>query len=170
LNDGVAQVLREEREELYRQQDFCLKHTRFVWLKSPQRLDAAQRERLQELNPSDLKAAQAWLFKERARDLWSFSDREQARLYWLLWIQSMMHSSPEPMQRVAQTLLRHLEELVNACVYGITNAVSEAFNRKIQWLKRQACGFRNVERFRRAIYFHLGKLDLYPRPEFHTNR
>jgi len=34
-----------------------------------------------------------------------------------------------------------------------------------------ACGFRNRDRFRRAIYFHLGGLDLYPAlPEFtHTN-
>jgi hypothetical protein len=25
-----------------------------------------------------------------------------------------------------------------------------------------ACGFRNRQRFRNAIYFHLGGLDLYP--------
>jgi transposase len=34
-----------------------------------------------------------------------------------------------------------------------------------------ACGFRNRERFRNAIYFHLGGLDLYPRLSnvTHTN-
>jgi hypothetical protein len=31
-----------------------------------------------------------------------------------------------------------------------------------QWLKYKARGFRNRERFRNAIYFHLGGLDLYP--------
>ena len=31
-----------------------------------------------------------------------------------------------------------------------------------QWIKRRACGFRNRERFRNALYFHLGGLDLYP--------
>ena len=30
----------------------------------------------------------------------------------------------------------------------------------IQWIKRLGCGYRN--RFRNAIYFHLGGLDLYP--------
>jgi len=30
-------------------------------------------------------------------------------------------------------------------------------------LKKRASGFRNRERFRNAIYFHLGDLDLYPK-------
>jgi transposase len=45
---------------------------------------------------------------------------------------------------------------------GITNAMAEGLNSRIQWIKRQACGFRNRERFRNAIYFHLGGLELYP--------
>jgi transposase len=43
-----------------------------------------------------------------------------------------------------------------------TNAMSESLNSKIQWIKRRACGFRNRDRFRNALYFHLGGLDLYP--------
>jgi len=31
-----------------------------------------------------------------------------------------------------------------------------------QWLKKPARGYRNRDRFRTAIYFHLGGLDLYP--------
>ena len=38
------------------------------------------------------------------------------------------------------------------------------YNGRIQKVKSAACGFRNRERFRNAIYFHLGGLDLYPRP------
>jgi transposase len=44
----------------------------------------------------------------------------------------------------------------------VTNALSEGLNSKIQWIKRKACGYRNRECFRNAIYFHLGGLDLYP--------
>jgi transposase len=32
----------------------------------------------------------------------------------------------------------------------------------VQRIKRAACGFRSRDRFRNAIYFHLGGLDLYP--------
>ena len=39
----------------------------------------------------------------------------------------------------------------------------EAKNARIQWVKKMACGFRNRERFRMAILFHLGGLNLTPR-------
>lgn len=35
-------------------------------------------------------------------------------------------------------------------------------NSRIQRIKQRACGFRNKQRFRNAIYFHPGGLDLYP--------
>ncbi|NGZ11134.1 MAG: hypothetical protein CV088_17425, partial [Nitrospira sp. LK70] len=38
----------------------------------------------------------------------------------------------------------------------------EAINSTIQWVKKTARGFRNVEHFKTAIYFHCGGLDLYP--------
>jgi len=52
---------------------------------------------------------------------------------------------------------------------GETNARLEGINSVIQWLKKAARGYRNRERFRNAIYFHLGGLDLYPDSlTFHT--
>ena len=57
-----------------------------------------------------------------------------------------------------------------AVLTNVTNARSESINPKIQWIKRQACGYRNRERFRTAIYFNLGGLDLYPNAlAVHTN-
>ena len=44
----------------------------------------------------------------------------------------------------------------------VEDAVSEALNSKIQWIKYTARGFRSREGYRRAIYFHCGGLDLYP--------
>ena len=53
--------------------------------------------------------------------------------------------------------------ILTAVVAGVTNAASESINGTIQQLKRRANGYRNRERFRMAIYFHLGGLDMYPR-------
>ena len=44
-----------------------------------------------------------------------------------------------------------------------SNATAEGLNSKIQMVKQMACGFRNREHYRTAIYFHCGGLDLYPR-------
>ena len=56
---------------------------------------------------------------------------------------------------------RHWDGVIDAVLANVTNARSEATNAKIQWIKRFGYGYRNRERFRNAIYFHLGGLDLY---------
>jgi Transposase len=49
--------------------------------------------------------------------------------------------------------------------HRVTNATAEGLNSKIQMVKEMACGFRNREHYKTAIYFHCGGLDLYPRLE-----
>ena len=63
---------------------------------------------------------------------------------------------------VDQVIKRHWDGVINAVLTNVTNARAEGINAKIQWIKRQGCGYRNRERFRNAIYVHLGGLDLYP--------
>lgn len=74
-----------------------------------------------------------------------------------------------PMRRVAKTIKSHLDGILNAIERGVTNASLEGISSVIQWLKKSARGYRNRDRFRTAIYFHLGGLDLYPDLlSFHT--
>ena len=44
----------------------------------------------------------------------------------------------------------------------MTNAITEGLNGKIQRIKRAAHGYRNLDNFMTAIYFHCGGLQLYP--------
>jgi hypothetical protein len=44
----------------------------------------------------------------------------------------------------------------------LSNALAEGINSRIQHLIQKACGYRNRERFKRDVLFHLGGLDLYP--------
>ena len=73
-----------------------------------------------------------------------------------------MRSKLDPIKRVAEMLKKYLWGILNAIVLKMNNAKSEGLNCKIQKIKSQACGFRNRDRFRNMIYFHLGGLDLYP--------
>ena len=77
-------------------------------------------------------------------------------------------SQLEPIRKAARVIQNNLWGIINAVVKNVTNATSEGLNAKIQWLKKNACGFRNRDRFRTAILFHCGGLDLYPKPLFHT--
>lgn len=42
------------------------------------------------------------------------------------------------------------------------NGGAESIDGRIKLIKVRSRGFRNTERFRNAIYFHLGDLDLHP--------
>ncbi len=109
-----------------------------------------------------LKTARAWSIKETAMSLWNFVKRGWARRAWKGWIAWAVRCRLEPVKRVARMIRKHLEGILNAIVLSVSNAGSESVNAKIQKVKRMACGFRNRERFRTAIYFHCGGLDLYP--------
>ena len=67
------------------------------------------------------------------------------------------------MTKVADMVEKHLCGIINAIVLKRTNAHAESANARIQKVKSRACGFRSRERFRTAIMFHCGQLDLYPR-------
>ena len=74
-----------------------------------------------------------------------------------------------PIQRVVNTIEKHLLGILNAIVLKATNAGAESVNSKVQALKRRASGYRNRDRFRDAIFFHCAGLDLYPTSLTHTN-
>ena len=73
------------------------------------------------------------------------------------------------MKRAARTIRAHLWGIVIAIVRRVTNGGAASQNARIQRIKKQAGGFRSRERFRNAIYLHLGGLDLYPRPASATH-
>ncbi|MGN2393188.1 transposase [Pelomicrobium sp. G1] len=62
----------------------------------------------------------------------------------------------------AKTLKRHLPGLLAYTEHRITNAVAEGTNGKIQLIKANARGYRNLVQYRISILFHCGGLDLYP--------
>ena len=102
-------------------------------------------------------------------EMWECRDRREALEIFRAWYAWAIRSRLEPIKRVARMIKNHLDGVLNAIVSGVTNARLEGLNTMIQWLKRSARGFRNRDRFRAAIYFHLGGLDLYPDSFTHTN-
>ena len=162
LGDAVDKTRREENRELLEGGDRRLVRTKYLWLSRIQNLTAKGRRTLSELRKGGLRVARAWALKQEAMYLWGYQKRGSAERAWKLWLSWALRSRIEPMKKVARMIRSHWEGVLNAVVSGITNAMSESINAKIQWIKRQARGFRNPERFRRAIYFHLGGLDLYP--------
>lgn len=172
LGEAVDEVRRRENRDLLAMGQEKLKGTRYLWLTHPANLSREQwTGRFAALRRSTLKTARAWALKEEAMGIWRYATRGWAERGWKAWLAWALRSRLEPVKRAARTVRSHLAGILNAVVQRATNAAGESINAGIQRVKRMACGFRNRDRFRRAIYFHLGGLDLYPAlPEFtHTN-
>lgn len=172
LGEGVDKVRRGEAKELAGRDDDRLKKSRHLWLTNPdnhRRWKQERRDRFESLRSSSLRTARAWAIKEAAMEMWVVKDSADLHAHWRWWHRWARLSRLEPMRKAAATLKTHLFGVLNAIRTGVTNAMSESMNSKIQWIKRKACGFRNLDRFREAIYFHLGGLDMRPASLTHTN-
>ena len=162
LGNAVDKVRRQENKELQAEGDERLKGTKWSWLKKPSNMSALASWRFSKLRGSCLKVARAWALKEAAMCLWDYTSRGWASRAWKKWYAWAIRCRLEPVKKVARMIARHWDGVITAAISGITNAASEGMNGKIQRLKARAYGYRNRERFRNAIYFHLGGLDLYP--------
>lgn len=162
LGEAVDKVRRSEHRELRARGDDRLTRTKYLWLSRPGRLERAARALVLTLARTTLRTAKAYRYKEWASKLWGYVRRGMATRLWQAWLRSATRCGLEPIRRVARMIQRHWDGVINAATSDVTNAMAESVNSHIQRIKKRACGFRNRERFRAAILFHLGRLDLYP--------
>jgi len=162
LGDAVDKVRRAEHKALLAEGESVLVKSRYLWLQHPDNMTDKSWNRLKALKSANLKTARAWAIKTHAMCLWGYKSRTWARKAWMGRYGWAIRSRLEPVKKVARTIKTHLEGILTAVVTGATNARAEGFNTTIQKIKRDERGFRNKERFKAAIYFHLGGLDLYP--------
>jgi transposase len=162
LQDAVDRVRRVEHRTLKQDGDGRLTGTKYLWLMRPKNMTAEQQTTFRTLQRSDLKVARAWTLKERFRQFWDYAYPGAARNFFARWFWRATHSRLRPVAAVAHLIRRHLPNVLTYLRHRLTNAGLEAVNATIQWVKKTARGFRNVEHFKTAIYFHCGGLDLYP--------
>jgi transposase len=163
LGDAVNTVRKAEHRALQSEGDRTLTGTKYVWLENPRNMKPERRAMLSRLKDVCARTGRAWALKELAGKLWDYVSVGWARKAWTAWISLAVRSKLEPMVKAARLVRTHLDGILNAVVLRATNAPSESMNAKIQRIKRMACGYRNRDRFRNAILFHLGGLDLYPK-------
>lgn len=162
LGEAVDKVRRREHRELQAEDDHRLSRTKYLWLPRPERLEGEARARIESLRRGSLRTARAYRYKEHASQLWGYVRRGMAERLWRQWLHGALRCALEPIPIVARMIRNHFAGVINAATSDITNAMSESVNSHIQRIKKRACGFRSRTRFREAILFHLGGLDLYP--------
>lgn len=162
LGDAVDRVRKQELRATLAQGDPILKGTKYRWLENPRGRNRSQARAFNLLRELAPRVGRAWALREAAMQLWSLHYAGAADRNFAVWYGWARRSRLEPMRRVAAMIKRHWANIRTYFTHRITNAATEALNAKIQAAKRRACGFRSRERFRTAIYFHCGGLNLYP--------
>lgn len=162
FGEALDAVRRNENKELTKDGDESLKGTKYHWLRTSANIDNRTRPGFMEIAKSALKTAKAWAMKETAHSLWNFIYPGVAKREWDKLLSWMSHSKMKPMVDLAKSLKKHLWMILNAIRLKANSGCAESNNSRIQKVKKMACGFRNTENFKCAIYFHLGGLDLMP--------
>jgi transposase len=163
VNGAVDEVRKQEQRLMPDDQGRgAFFRSRFLFLYNEENVPKNRADEFGKLKEVAVKTSRAWAIKEHFREIWKCPTPETAALFFKKWYWWATHSRLEPMRKAAHTIKNHWAGIANAITRHITNACTEGLNSKIEKIKRDAFGFRNKEKFRTAILFHCGGLDLYP--------
>jgi transposase len=166
--EAVDKVRKREHKTLMSQGDSTLAKSKYLWLYSEENVPQQSKEHFRAIKSMQLKTARAWALKESLRQLWHYRSIGWAKRFWQRWYFWATHSRLTPMIDTAKLIARHLPNVLTYFNHRITNAVAEGLNSKIATVQKRACGYRNPDHFKIAVYFHCGGLSLYPAPVTHT--
>ena len=165
MNQALDDVRAEEARRL-KQEGFdpVLKKSRWLLLKRQENLTGKQRFRLRDLLRYNLKSVRAYLLKEAFQQLWDYNSPAWAGKFLDEWCRHVMRSRIEPMKKIARTLRRHRELILNYIHAQklLSSGVVEGLNNKAKVTMRRSYGFRTFRTLELALYHTLGKL---PEPE-----
>lgn len=148
-----------------RQQELCgrrgRKHDPFYrarrdLLRARERLTDRQAARIDAAFAADLPAEElwaAWVAKEGIRDLYAKADRAEAEAFLDGWLEVFGRCGIIELERLATTIGRWREEVLNFFDSRLTNGPTEGRNLTIKAVKRAGYGFRNFEHYRLRVLY-----------------
>ena len=146
------------RRDLYREltedhERKILKGTLWLLLKNPENLDDERDEtrRLAEALALNTPLTTAYYLKEELRLLWRQASKAAARQLLNAWIRRAEASGIGMLKRFAATLQEHRDGILAYYDCPISTGPLEGLNNKIQTMKRQAYGFRDIDFFKLKI-------------------
>ena len=152
----VIKQLNEAIDEIRRQETAlnpCLKGSRYIWLKNPDKLTVRQRENLKTLSKENKKLAKAYQMKLTLQDIYrTIYDVRIADLSFKKWLSWAVRSRLDPIKKFAKMFKSHYQGILQYFISKLTAGISEATNSRIQEIKRRSKGFRNINYFISMIY------------------
>ena len=107
-------------------------------------LTGTQRGELNRLFQINRRVFKAYLLKESLERLWSYTDAGAMINYFQRWMNQLRWQRLKPFEKLADTLLKHLEGIANYCRTKVRMGVVEAVNGNIRMLINRGRDYKNL--------------------------
>jgi len=156
LNEQLDNVRRREQKQF----ESFFKKTRYLFLKSEKNLNRKQKKKLAMLLEDESKdTVKAYNLIQSFRELFTYKRPSAAGRFLTSWIQLCKTSKIPEMIAAAETVLNHIEGILQHIRTQKTNALLEGLNSKLRVLTKRAFGFKCFDYLKTTIFMCLGKLD-----------
>jgi transposase len=143
-NKAIDEVRRAEFFRKGKHLRELVKGKRWLLLSRWVNLSECKRQELNQLFALNRKVFKAYLLKESLDRLWTYHYEGAMLNYLQRWIDQLRWQRLEPFQRLARTLLDHLNGILNYCRTKVPLGVVEAVNGNIKALLRRGRGYKNL--------------------------
>jgi len=120
-----------------------------------------QKEKFETENIKNTKTAAAWRMRENFIAMYDCKSQKAALIYFNRRYKSVIHSKNKYMKEAAETIKKHINNIITQIGTTISNGRAEQTNSKIAKIQRVAQGYRNFHNLRAAILFFNGGLDMF---------
>jgi transposase len=143
-NDAVDEVRRAEFFRKGRKMRDVIKGKKWLLLSRWKNLAKSQRGVLNRLFQLNRRVFKAYLLKESLENLWDYRYEGAMLNYLQKWIDQLRWQRLPAFQKLAETLLKHLEGILNYCRTKVRFGVVEAINGNIRMLINRGRGYKNM--------------------------
>ena len=154
VNEALDEVRKKEFDKATDEERVEMKRKRWVILTREHNLKTEQKEELAELMKRNDRLYKAYLLKEQILSIFEdkISTFEKICERINCWFENILGNKLDEFNAVIKTMQNYMYGIQNYFRYGMTNAIAEGFNTKINVIKRRAFGYRDLEYFILKIY------------------
>lgn len=152
---AVDQVRRDEwnaHERSHTPKGKWIKGTRWSLLKAPVKQSVDQLALLHEVQQANKPMFRAFLLKEELRVLYQLPDPTLAPGHLDAWLAWASRSRLDPFVKLARTIRRHREGILNAIRLGLNNGRLEGLNSRIRLISHRSFGFHSADPLIALVY------------------
>ena len=143
-NDAIEEVRRAEFFRQGKKKRGLIKGKRWLLMSRWRNLSSPQRGELNRLFQLNRRVFKAYMLKESLEGLWTYRYPGAMINYLQKWMDQLKWQRLRPFEKLADTLLKHLDGILNYCRTKVRFGVVEAVNGNIRMLINRGRGYQNL--------------------------